>query len=303
MLSKEIFNPSSGLFRYCEESRTTYFACWDKASIEKEMLDEYELLGKLLGLAFYNGIALDINFAPALYKKLLHIPLTLDDLAEFDPSLAAGLSQLVQYEGDVENVYCRTFSIEIENPLGKHIKFDLVPDGDQVPVTSENRQDYVTLFVDTYLNEAVKTPFEAFQQGFNAIMEGSAISLFRPEELQELICGSPILDFHVLEKSTTYEGFEAESNVIKYFWEVVHEFTEEQKKQLLVFTTGSDRIPIGGLSQLQFVIARNGTDSDRLPTSHTCFNALLLADYASKEKLKDRLLVALENRNCGFYLN
>ena len=31
----------------------------------------------------------------------------------------------------------------------------------------------------------------------------------------------------------------------------------------------------------------------RLPTAHTCFNALLLCEYSSKEKLKDRLLKAI----------
>jgi len=49
----------------------------------------------------------------------------------------------------------------------------------------------------------------------------------------------------------------------RYFWEIVHEFTDEQKKQLLQFATGSDRVPIGGLSKLKLVIARNGPDSDR----------------------------------------
>lgn len=43
----------------------------------------------------------------------------------------------------------------------------------------------------------------------------------------------------------------------------MHELSEEQKRQLLQFTTGSDRVPIGGLSQLKLVIARNGFDSDR----------------------------------------
>lgn len=33
--------------------------------------------------------------------------------------------------------------------------------------------------------------------------------------------------------------------------------------------------------------------SFRLPTSHTCFNALLLPEYSSKEKLKERLLKAI----------
>ena len=36
--------------------------------------------------------------------------------------------------------------------------------------------------------------------------------------------------------------------------------TEEEKKSLLVFTTGSDKVPVGGLGKLQFVVARNGPD-------------------------------------------
>ena len=69
--------------------------------------------------------------------------------------------------------------------------------------------------------------------------------------------------------------------VIGWFWEVVHGFTEAQKKRLLMFVTGSDRVPIKGLASLQppFVISRNGPASDRLPTAHTCFNHLLLPNY------------------------
>ena len=67
-----------------------------------------------------------------------------------------------------------------------------------------------------------------------------------------------------------------------WFWEAVHGFTEAQKKRLLAFVTGSDRVPIRGLASLQppFVISRNGPASDRLPTAHTCFNHLLLPAYA-----------------------
>jgi hypothetical protein len=48
------------------------------------------------------------------------------------------------------------------------------------------------------------------------------------------------------------------------------------QKRLLFFATGSDRVPIKGLANLPFVISRNGSDSSRLPTAHTCFNHLLL---------------------------
>lgn len=51
--------------------------------------------------------------------------------------------------------------------------------------------------------------------------------------------------------------------VCRNFWEIVREFDETQKKRLLQFITGSDRIPLGGLAKLKFIIVKNGPDSDR----------------------------------------
>ena len=67
------------------------------------------------------------------------------------------------------------------------------------------------------------------------------------------------------------------------------------------FSDLSDRVPIGGLSKLRFVICRNGSDDARLPTAHTCFNVLLLCEYLDKERLCESLLTALENAE-GFGL-
>ena len=47
------------------------------------------------------------------------------------------------------------------------------------------------------------------------------------------------------------------------FWQVVREFSDSQRKKLLAFITGSDRIPLGGLSKLKLIIVKNGSDSDR----------------------------------------
>ena len=46
---------------------------------------------------------------------------------------------------------------------------------------------------------------------------------------------------------------------------------------------------------------RDGADSNKLPTSHTCFNTLLLPSYKSKERLADRLRLAILNSE-GFGL-
>ncbi len=71
------------------------------------------------------------------------------------------------------------------------------------------------------------------------------------------------------------------TQVIRWFWEIADSFPLDKKKRLLFFVTGSDRVPIKGLANLspQFTIARNGPNSRRLPTAHTCFNHLLLPQY------------------------
>lgn len=83
--------------------------------------------------------------------------------------------------------------------------------------------------------------------------------------------------------------------------QVLTSLSLELKKKFLLFTTGCDRAPVGGLGQLPLIIQRGGPDTDSLPTSHTCFNILLLPEYATREKLANRLLLAIENAE-GFGL-
>jgi ubiquitin-protein ligase E3 A len=106
----------------------------------------------------------------------------------------------------------------------------------------------------------------------------------------------------VRRQAARYEdGYDAKSPVIKWFWEVVHEFSEEEKKKFLAFCTGSDRVPIKGLGALTLVISKNGTDGTRLPTSHTCFNHILLPGYNDQAILKKMLTLAI-NHSQGFGL-
>lgn len=71
-------------------------------------------------------------------------------------------------------------------------------------------------------------------------------------------------DFNELEEATEYDGgYTASSPIIQQFWEIVHRMPLESKRKLLQFTTGSDRVPVGGLSKLKLIISRNGPDSDR----------------------------------------
>ena len=104
------------------------------------------------------------------------------------------------------------------------------------------------------------------------------------------------------EANATYDGgFTKEHPTARAFWKVVHGMSADEQKRLLLFVTGSGKAPIGGLRSLPFRLQRNGPDSDRLPTASTCFNILLLPDYSSEEKIRERLSVAINN-STGFGL-
>lgn len=295
LIVRSIFDPDYGMFVQTKEN-----LYWFNRSSFNE-LDDFKLIGTILGLALYNGVILDVKFPEIVYKKLLNNKPTLHDLHDVDPELEDGLKKLLAYDGDdVEDIFDLTFQVTYE-AYGESRTYDLKPGGGDVPVTKANKQEYVDLYVQYLLDSSVSKLFDAFLAGFKTVCNSPAFDLFRWEELELLICGSPVLDFEELEKSAQYEGYDENHPLIKNFWEVVHSLPLEQKKRLLFFTTGSDRSPIGGLGKLHLVITRHGPDSDRLPSAHTCFNHLLLPEYSSKDKLRERLIAAISNAE-GFGL-
>lgn len=108
--------------------------------------------------------------------------------------------------------------------------------------------------------------------------------------------GTPHLNFSELEQHTAYIGDEnwgPNCAAVQYFWSVLHEMELEDKQRFLRFVTGSSKAPLGGLGNLGLKIQRMGPDSDQLPTSHTCFNTILIPEYSSRQKTKERLLKAI----------
>ncbi|XP_045553458.1 ubiquitin-protein ligase E3A isoform X3 [Salmo salar] len=290
LVLEEMFNPDIGMFTYDESTKLFWF---NPPSLENEA--QFTLIGIVLGLAIYNNCILDVHFPMVVYRKLMGKKGTYLDLADSHPVQYQSLKELLDYEGDVEEDMMITFQISQTDLFGEPITYDLKENGDQIPVGEDNRKEFVSLYGDYILNKSVERQFKAFRRGFQMVTNESPLKcLFRPEEVELLICGSRNLDFHALEETTEYDGgYNKDCRIIKDFWETVHLFGEEDKRLFLQFTTGTDRAPVGGLGKLKMIIAKNGPDTDRLPTSHTCFNALLLPEYDTKDKLKERLLKAI----------
>jgi len=266
LLSEELFDVHSGLWSTKYGDEINWFNLnntWDDKG--------YELIGVLFGLALYNSVLLDVHFPLAVYRKILGLPLGLEDI--MDEELRRGLKQLLDYDGDdVEDIFCLTFELAWME-MGEQRRLDLKPDGANIPVNNENREEYVLRYVRWVLVDSIQSQWESFQTGVMRVMEDSSLDLFLPEELELLVVGTPELDFVALQENTKYEGgYDRDSDVVKNFWKFVTESSSEAHVKLLKFATASTKAPIGGLGKMDFVIQRAGPDSSNLPTSHTCFN-------------------------------
>ncbi|GKT32901.1 hypothetical protein ADUPG1_006948 [Aduncisulcus paluster] len=304
LICQKMFYPDFGMFVRDPDSGLFWF---NKRVLDSSELDRrcnnFELVGVLVGLALFNGIVLDVAFPDALWKKLKGENVTLKDLIQLNPSVGASLQSLLDYEeDDIEDVFCLDFT-RTHRFLGETFVDELVKDGRKIMVKQDNKLDYVAKYVQYELNSSVEKQFESFKRGFNVVLGSiESLEIFSAIELKSAACGIIDLNFDDLQASCRYDGgYHSKHRCIKMFWKVLKRFDNEQKQNFLTFATGTNRVPIGGLKELKFVIVRGGGSQQMLPSAHTCFNALILPEYDNETILRAKLLKAIEN-NIGFGL-
>ncbi|XP_045467862.1 probable E3 ubiquitin-protein ligase HERC4 isoform X2 [Harmonia axyridis] len=297
LLLREILSPKFGMFKEYEETRAIWFS--DSGLMEDG--NNFMLIGIICGLAIYNFTIINIPFPLALYKKLLEESVGLVDMKGLSPTVHNSLQSILDYEGDdFVDVFDLTFAID-KNVFDHNVTVPLKPNGDKIVVTQENKREYVDLYVDYIFNTSVKSHYEAFHHGFMKVCGGRVLKLFHSHELMAVVIGNENYDWHALEETTTYKnGFSSSHQTIRWFWEVIHEMSLANKKKFLLFLTGSDRIPIQGMKAIKIIIQK--TNDDRyLPVAHTCFNLLDLPEYNTKERLRFKLMQAIQHTE-GFSL-
>ena len=78
------------------------------------------------------------------------------------------------------------------------------------------------LLVDFIFNQHCEEQFKNFKLGFFKVVAEDIIQLFKPEELELMVCGSKLLDFKELETATQYvDGYTKDNEIIKWFWEII----------------------------------------------------------------------------------
>ena len=133
---------------------------------------------------------------------------------------------------------------------------ELKPGGREIAVTEENKQEYLDLLVKHRLVEAIRPQIEAFQRGLGVFLSDEILSILRcfttVADMQQLMCGSAVIDVDDWERHTEYKGaYDEQQDQKKWFWEVVRQdFDTEQRAKLLAFVTGSACAPATGFANL-----------------------------------------------------
>ena len=152
------------------------------------------MIGIILGLAIYNNIILAVNFPRVVYRKLMGGRGSFYDLHDWNPTLYRSLKSLLDYqESDMEEVFMQTFKISYKNVFDEVVEHDLKTGGGDIAVNQENKQEFVDLYTDYLLNRSIERQFKAFKKGFEMVTDESPLKLlFRPEEIELLVCGSTV---------------------------------------------------------------------------------------------------------------
>lgn len=303
VLGTALVEPQNFMFRPAIPGSSVY--CINEQSVSlPDYEDRFRFVGWLLARAVFDERTVGLHFTRAIYKFLLSLDVTLNDMSAVDEDYSKSLTWML--ENDITDVIFESMCVEITTKDNVKTFVDLVPNGASVPVTEENKRLYVKKVVEYKLLECVRPQLEALREGFNRVLDLKHYDIFDEQELELMICGLPTIDVEDWHRNTNYDGYSADSPQIKWFWSAVASFSTEERAKLLQFCTGTSRVPVRGFEHLESLDGTNKfvihhvASKTHLPTSHTCMNQLDLPAYESPRKLKAMLLKAITEGNVGF---
>lgn len=297
-------------------------------------LKYFRLLGRFIGKAFYDDRMLDIRLSKALCKILVGDKLCVEDVQEVDEALGKSLMSLrdiaSRYDRLQEDWAERDLSAERKSKLKQSIQEitktvenmcldftvpgdsrEIVEGGADIPVTVFTLREYILKLTTQLLVTDVVKQVNEIKQGISELFSVDALRIFSAQELQALLCAgnrpSPWTREEILRNIQCKHGYSADSEVIQNLVTVLAEFSSEEQKSFLRFTTGCARLPLGGwdsLSPKLTVVKKERENQDTvLPSCSTCQVYLKLPPYSTLDVLRRQLKYAISEGQDFFALD
>ena len=203
-----MFNPFYCLFEYSAHDNYT-LQINPASGVNPEHLNYFKFIGRCLGLGIFHRRFLDAYFIVAFYKMVLKKKVVIADLESVDAELHRGLTWMLYVlmfphvfwspeilpcrDNDITDVIDETFTTT-EERFGEMVTIELKPGGADLPVTEENKKEYVDQIVEYRISKRVKEQFEAFMSGFSELIPQDLVNVFDERELELLIGGMSEID-------------------------------------------------------------------------------------------------------------
>lgn len=282
------------------------------------------VVGQYVAKAMLDSRIIDLSVNKVFVKLILgeEVPLTIESLKLVDNELASSLSKLQSYasmKGQSEKLFRKVALMDIVNVEDLALDFtvpgydiELRPGGRNIPVTSENADEYIHEVLDAIIGAGVQPQARAFREGFSKVFPISDLQAFSADELVMLF-GNSDEDWGVdtlNEAIKADHGFHSESRAIRELIGIMSDFDAFSRRDFLQFITGSPKLPIGGFRGLNppLTVVRKPHEpplmaDDYLPSVMTCVNYLKLPEYSSKVVMREKLRIAMKEGVGSFHLS
>ena len=296
----------------------------------RKILFLFSQLGKFVARALLDSRIVDFEFNPLFLCMVRNSEMFEGDLNDserkypdklssalelVDPKLAKSLEQLKSLLSRVElkgNHYDQIEELSLCFVLPGYSNYELIPNGANISVTSENIDQYIEKVIDASVFSGVFEQMKSFVKGFSEVFPISALSIFTTDELNEVF-GSSHEDWSrdaLSEAIKPNHGYNHDSIAIERLINVLVNFSGKERRKFLQFLTGSPKLPIGGFKAMrpEFTVVRkyaedNFISDDYLPSVMTCANYLKLPDYSLEEIMHQKLIDAITEGANAFHLS
>ncbi|GAB9477216.1 Hect ubiquitin ligase, partial [Globisporangium polare] len=302
-----LLTPQLRVFVCTNKSEQSYYLNPNSASDigEEDHLAYYFVTGRLIGRALLEGTVWGFHLALPLIKIILEIPVTFSDLEYLDPEVYRNLVWIRENDG-VEHLGL-DFSVT-EKRGDEIVTVDLIPNGRDIDVTDTNKLEYLERRFQYVVFESVSSQLAMLLKGVHEVIPPELLMIFDAEEFDYLLCGTQEIDVDDWKKHSQYSRNLQWLPVLTWFWEVVREMPNEYRRRLLMFATGSSRVPLGGFAELTsydgrlcpFTLKGVSFYTTQYISSHACFNRLDLPLYRTKKELRTVLMAILDTESYGF---
>ena len=209
-----LFAPEAGLFTSCGGSSSgAYHINPSSLSYNPRHLSYFKFIGRFIGKAIMGQHCIQAHLSVPLRKQMISMPITFSDLEFVDEELYRNLKWLKRSCTQVSSLML-DFSISYG---GSHadptngsnaniMSYDLKPGGSELPVTDDNKEEYLQLRLRHRMLDSIKPQLEHFLTGLYEVVPADLLSVFDYQELDLLLCGTPDIDLDDWMHNTEYLG-------------------------------------------------------------------------------------------------